>query len=82
MQTRGLIDTLNNLSLGELALVTRRVGEVRDEVLAMDQVEIAAILDESLACLAAGDLRTFRKRINTAVSRLGHLKLHASETVR
>jgi hypothetical protein len=82
MQTRGLIETLNNLSMGELALVSRRVREVRDDVLAMDQTEIAAILDQSLECLASGDLKMFRKRINTAVSRLGHLKLHESETVR
>lgn len=79
MRTRALIETLNNLSFGELGTVTRRVGEVRDEADQLELDEIVAILDEALRALGEGDLKLFRKRLNHAVSRLGHAKVRESE---
>ena len=40
----------------------------------MGLADVAGALDEALAALAAFDLKTFRKRINHAVSRLGHAR--------
>lgn len=82
MPTRALIDTLNNLALGEFTVVQRRVQEVRDAAHALGLVEITALLDEALTLLAVGEVKQFRKRINTAVSRLGHVKLQTSSVER
>jgi hypothetical protein len=74
MTTRALIETLNNLTFGELGRLSARVVEVRAEAAKLGQDEAARILDEALAALAAGDLRAFRKKIQHAVSRLGHAR--------
>ncbi len=74
MTIRALIEVLNNLTTGELARLSARVTEVRDACRTMGQDEPAAILDEALAALAACDLKTFRKRVQHAVSRLGHAR--------
>ncbi|RMG48794.1 MAG: hypothetical protein D6718_01050 [Acidobacteria bacterium] len=74
MKVRALIDTLNNLTVGELGTLASRVGEVRSEAAKMGLDEVAAILDEALGCLDRCDLKGFRKKIQHAVSRLGHVK--------
>lgn len=74
MTTRALIEVLNNLMTGEFARVAARLGEVRREVRLMGLDDVAAILDEAVAALDAADLKTFRRKIQHAVSRLGHAK--------
>lgn len=74
MTIRALIDVLNNLTTGELGRLAARVTEVRDEAERMGLDEVARILDDALLALAAGDLKSFRKRVQHAVSRLGHAR--------
>ncbi len=74
MDVRAIIAVLNNLTTGEFSRLAGRVREARAEVARLGHEEIAAILDEALAALDSADLRTFRRRIQHAVSRLGHLR--------
>jgi hypothetical protein len=74
MSPRPWIETLNSLSLGELDVVRARVLQVRDEVVLAGFEEIGSILDAAIAALLVGDLKNFRRRVNHAVSRLGHIK--------
>ncbi len=74
MTIRALIEILNNLTTGEVGRLSARVGEVRDEARRMGLAEVAGLLDEALAQLAVCDLRGFRKKVQHAVSRLGHVR--------
>jgi len=74
MDIKGLIDVLNNLTVGELATLRSRLAEVREEVAARGLDEIVAILDEARARLDALDVKGFRKKVQHAVSRLGHVR--------
>ncbi len=74
MTTKALIEVLNNLTTGELGRLAVRVREVREEARKMDLAEVVAILDEALAALGTCELKLFRKKVQHAVSRLGHIK--------
>ncbi|MDQ7087139.1 MAG: hypothetical protein Q9Q13_04435 [Acidobacteriota bacterium] len=54
--------------------MSTRLDEVRGEVRAAGHAEIATILDEAAERLAAFDVKEFRRRVQHAVSRLGHVK--------
>ncbi len=69
-----LIAHLNGLAVGDLDVLKARLTEGRDAARGLGHDEIAELLEEALECLAAGDLRTYRKRVATAISRLGHLR--------
>ena len=73
MDVRAIIHVLNNLTLGEFSRLAGRVREAREEVARLGHDEVVAILDEAVEALERADLRTFRRRIRHAVSRLGHL---------
>lgn len=72
MTVKTIIDVLNNLTTGELGRLTERVREARDESRALGLGEVTEILETALQHLEQGDLKGFRKKINHAVSRLGH----------
>ncbi len=74
MNKKALIDTLNNLNVGELATLERRLAEVRREVAEQGLDEITTILGEAQDQLDACDLKAFRKKLQHAVSRLGHVR--------
>lgn len=71
---KGLIHTLNHLTIGEIGTLRYRVTEVRTAVKSLGLDEIAEILDEALDHLERGDLKAFRKKIAHGVSRLGHVR--------
>lgn len=72
MTVKSIIDVLNNLTLGEISRMRGRVVEARADVEKLGHAEIVDALDEALAHLDAGDIKAFRKRVQHAVSRLGH----------
>ncbi len=72
MTIKALIEVLNNLTSGELGRMSARVREVRHEAASMGLEEVVRILDDALASLDACDLKGFRKKLQHAVSRLGH----------
>jgi len=74
MNVRALIHALNNLTFGELTALEKRVRELRDEVDGLGLSEVGGILDEALSHLSRSDIKAFRKKVQHAVSRLGHLR--------
>ena len=74
MRVKPLIDGLNNLNVGELSTLSMRVAEIRDEVQQSGFTEVSQILDEALAALEAMDVKSFRRKIQHSVSRLGHIR--------
>ena len=69
-----LIAFLNALSCGDLEAITAKLEEARVSCLDLGQSELAAKLAEASAALRAADLKTYRRNVETVVSRLGHLR--------
>lgn len=74
MTTSQLIAFLHALKLGDLEALTAKLGEARGACLAMGQAELAACVEEASAALRQADLKTYRRKLETVVSRLGHLR--------
>ena len=69
-----IIALLNSLSLGDLDAIRAKLEEASSACGALGREELAAVLVEARAALSTGDLKTYRKRVETAVARLGHLR--------
>lgn len=69
-----IIALLNSLSLGDLDAIRAKLEEASSACDALGRDELAAVLVEARAALSSGDLKTYRKRVETAVARLGHLR--------
>ncbi len=74
MDPSQLIAFLNALNVGELDLVAAKLDEARASCQELGQADLAEKLDEARAALRHADLRTYRKRVETVVARLGHLR--------
>jgi hypothetical protein len=74
LDTTQLIAFLNALDVGELDSIAAKLDEARDACEELGQPELAEKLGEALQALGGADLRTYRKRVETVVSRLGHLR--------
>ena len=74
MNKKALIDTLNSLTVGQFSTIQSRLDEVRAATREAGLDEIATILDEARSALDEFDLKSFRKRVQHAVSRLGHVR--------
>jgi len=69
-----LIASLNAINVGELDVLRAKLEEARAACAEAGHDDLAGLLEESLAALSRGDLKTYRKRIGTVVARLGHLR--------
>ncbi len=74
MTAEQLIAFLNALTFGDLAAVLEKLDQARSACEALGQAGIAGVVEEARAALRSGDVRTYRRKIETAVSRLGHVK--------
>lgn len=74
MDIKAIIDTLNNLTIGEFSRLEARVLEARAAAREHGLEEVDGILDQALVVLRSGDIKAFRKKIQHAVSRLGHAR--------
>jgi hypothetical protein len=74
MQPTQIIALLNAIEVGEMRLIHGRLEEARRACLALAQADLADKLVEARTALDQADMKTYRKRIETVVSRLGHLK--------
>lgn len=71
---RRLIAILNSLSFGDLDAIRTRLSEARSALADLGHDEVAALVVEAERALAGGDLKTYRKRVETAIAKLGHLR--------
>lgn len=69
-----LIAHLNSMSVGAVDGLRAKLEQARVACLDIGQGELAEKLAEAGRALDAADLRTFRKRVETVVARLGHLR--------
>ena len=70
--TSKIIASLNSLSLGKTEVIGAKLAEARQACLGLDENELAARLGEAHGALLRGDVRTYRKRVESVVSELGH----------
>ena len=69
-----LIAFLNAMTCGDLDSLSSKLCEARDACLELGADDLAAMILEAREALVSGDLKTYRKRAETVVARLGHLK--------
>jgi hypothetical protein len=69
-----IIATLNALNVGEMDLIRAKLDQARQACLDLEQQELAARLGEASSALLKADLKTYRKRVESVISQLGHLK--------
>ena len=70
--TSRIIASLNSLSLGKTEVISAELAEARQACLELDERELADRLGEAHGALLRGDVETYRKRVESVVSRLGH----------
>ena len=69
-----IIATLNSAQRGEMGTIRGKLDQAREDCLAIEQQELAARLDEALSALGRADVKTYRKRVESVIARLGHLR--------
>jgi hypothetical protein len=74
MNPSQLITHLNSLEIGELDGIRTKLVEARRACADLAQGELERQLAEADEALGRADLRTYRKRVETVIARLGHLR--------
>jgi hypothetical protein len=69
-----IIASLNSLHRGEMDTIRRRLHEAKQACLELEQLELAERLEEARNALGRADVKTYRKRVETVIAQLGHLK--------
>ena len=74
MSPSQIIAALNALSKGEVDLIRSRLEEASAACRELGHDDLAGQLDEARDAIVATDVRTYRKKVETVISRLGHLR--------
>ena len=74
MNTTQLIALLNAIEFGQMESIRAKLEEAKEACVEIDQKELADKLSEATEALARADMKTYRRRIETVIARLGHLK--------
>lgn len=69
-----LLSTLNATEVGTLDSIAAKLRQVEEELLAMDQGELAGRAAEALAALSRGDVAEFKRARAFLQSKIGHLR--------
>jgi hypothetical protein len=69
-----LLSTLNATDVGTLESIAAKLDAVRDELLALEQPELAARAGETIAALQRGDVTEFKRGRAFLQSKIGHLR--------
>jgi hypothetical protein len=69
-----VIALLNALTQGDLDAIGAKLAEARGACLKLGHDEVASIVAEAHGALSGGDLKTYRRKVETAVAKLGHLR--------
>jgi hypothetical protein len=69
-----LIAFLHALNLGDLEALTGKLREAEGACNTLGRPDLAACVEEAAAALSQADLKTYRRKLETVVSRLGHLR--------
>jgi hypothetical protein len=74
MTATQIIASLNSLHVGQFDTIQARLEQARQACLGLELEELALKLEEAGTALRGADLKTYRKRVETVVARLGHLR--------
>lgn len=74
MSPSQLIAFLNAIHVGDLEVIRSQLDEGRQACVELSQPELASMLGEALTALDGLDTKTYRRRIECVVSRLGHIR--------
>lgn len=74
MRVDMILSTLNATEVGTLDSVIAKLRSVKDELVAMDQLELAARADDAVGALTRGDIAEFKKGRAFLQSKIGHLR--------
>ena len=69
-----LIAFLHALKLGDLDALSAKLREAEGACRELERPDLAACVEEAAAALRLADLKTYRRKLETVVSRLGHLR--------
>ena len=69
-----LMAYLHSIHIGAMDGIQAKIDTAREACVELDQLDLAQTLDEAGAALDRADLKTYRKRLETAISRLGHVR--------
>lgn len=69
-----ILSTLNATEVGTLDSVAEKLGQVREELLALDEPELAARAGAAIAALQRGDVAEFKRGRAFLQSKIGHLR--------
>ena len=74
MNPTQLIAFLNAMTCGDLDAIATKLAEAQTACVELGEVDLASKLEEARAALLDGDLKTYRKRVETVVAGLGHVR--------
>ena len=69
-----LIAFLNALHCQDLESIAAKLDEARTACVSLGQEELAQKLEEAATALRSADVKTYRRNLETVLSRLGHLR--------
>ncbi|HZN55865.1 MAG TPA: hypothetical protein VFB67_11155 [Candidatus Polarisedimenticolaceae bacterium] len=69
-----VIAMLNALTHGDVEAIRTKLEEARGVCEALGHGEVASVVAEAKGALVLGDLKTYRRKVETAVAKLGHLR--------
>jgi hypothetical protein len=69
-----LLSTLNATDIGTLESIAAKFRQVRDDLVSMEQAELAERAEEALQALARADVAEFRRLRAFLQSKVGHLR--------
>ena len=74
MNSTQLITFLNSLTVGEVESIAAKLGEAETACKELGQEDLADRLGQAREALRKADVQTFRKNVESVVSKLGHVK--------
>ncbi len=69
-----LLSTLNATDVGTLDSIAAKMEQVKSELVALEETELAARADLTLAALARGDMAEWKRGRAFLQSKIGHLR--------
>jgi hypothetical protein len=69
-----LLSTLNATDVGTLESIAEKLAQVQQELLALQQPELAARAGDTIAALRRGDVVEFKRGRAFLQSKIGHLR--------
>lgn len=69
-----LIAYLNAIGVGEIDVIRTKLAEARLGCERLEQADLVDKLQDADRALSRADMKTYRKRLETVISRLGHLR--------